>query len=220
MKKWLNRMEVKRVRKHCMEQEQLDKALGRWKGIRNRALVEFLLGSGFRASECRDTKVDDLLLAVKNGTEPFIRVRTLKRKKKVVDTVTIDKELQQLLKTYLIELKRYKGAKSVKPDAYLFAGRNGDKISLLGLEKIVNGVFAKVDIPLGSIKKTKDGSTSKIKGHSVHSLRHTHGFHLYQSQKNLKLVQVRLRHASINSSAIYVGVEDEEERKTINGLYN
>ena len=35
-----------------------------------------------------------------------------------------------------------------------------------------------------------------------------------------KLVQVRLRHASIQTAGIYTGVSKEEERETINNLYD
>ena len=60
--KWLARQEVLKLRKYCKEREELDKAHGRWLGIRNRALIEFLLGTGIRASECRDTQIGDLTL--------------------------------------------------------------------------------------------------------------------------------------------------------------
>jgi site-specific recombinase XerD len=56
--------------------------------------------------------------------------------------------------------------------------------------------------------------------YSVHSLRHTRGFHLYQANMNLKLVQERLRHANIQTASIYVGVKEGEEQETINGLYD
>jgi integrase/recombinase XerC len=203
--KWLARQEVLKLRKHCKEREELDKAHGRWLGIRNRALIEFLLGTGIRASECRDTQIGDLTLNTQNGTDPFIKVRTLKRKKKVVDTVTIEKELAKLLMRYIKELKRFKGKKSVEGSSYLFAGRDGKKLTLVGLEKAVNGIFEKAGIS---------------KEHSVHSLRHTHGFYVYHENKNLKLVQIRLRHANIQSASIYTDVEPEEEQKTINGLFD
>jgi site-specific recombinase XerD len=203
--KWLNREEVIRLRKCCEEREELDIAHGRWLGIRNRALIEFLLGTGFRASECRGTIIGDLTLTFKNGTEPFVKVRTLKRKKKVIDTVTIDRKLAKLLMKYIKELKMFKGKEGVKDSSYLFTGRAGKKLTLVGLEKAVNGIFEKAGIN---------------KEHSVHSLRHTHGFYVYHKDKNLKLVQIRLRHTNIQSSSIYTDVEPEEEQRTINGLFD
>lgn len=202
--KWLSKEDVKKLRKYCKEKEALDKGHGRFIGIRNRALIEFLLGTGFRASECRDTKIQDLGLNVKNGSEPFIKVRTLKRKKQVVDVVSIDNELAKLLRDYIVEIDRFKGKSAATCKNYLFPGRYGKKMPLITIEKAV---------------KTTLQSAGLSDYYSAHSLRHTHGFHLYQANMNLKLVQERLRHANIQTASIYVGVKEGEEQETINGLY-
>ena len=203
--KWLSKDEVKKLRKYCKEKEALDKAHGRFIGIRNRALIEFLLGTGFRASECRDTKIQDLGLNVKNGSDPFVKVRTLKRKKQVVDVVTIDKELAKLLRDYIVEIGRFKGKSAATAKSYLFPGRYGKKMPLITVEKAVKKISQSAGLP---------------EYYSVHSLRHTHGFHLYQANMNLKLVQERLRHANIQTASIYVGVKEGGEQETINGLYD
>jgi integrase len=203
--KWLSKDEVKKLRKYCKEKEALDKGHGRFIGIRNRALIEFLLGTGFRASECRDTKIQDLGLNVKNGSDPFVKVRTLKRKKQVVDVVTIDKELAKLLSDYIKELSRFKGKSATTAKSYLFPGRYGKKMQLITIEKALKKILQSAGLPVY---------------YSVHSLRHTHGFHLYQANMNLKLVQERLRHANIQTASIYVGVREGEEQETINGLYD
>ena len=203
--KWLSKEEVKKLRKYCKEKEALDKAHGRFIGIRNRALIEFLLGTGFRASECRDTMIQDLVLKVKNGSEPYVKVRTLKRKKQVVDVVTIDKELAKLLRDYIDEVGRFKGKSAATDKSYLFPGRYGKKMQLITIEKAVKQIFQSAGLP---------------DYYSAHSLRHTHGFHLYQANMNLKLVQERLRHANIQTASIYVGVKEGEEQETINGLYD
>ena len=202
--KWLEKDEVKRLRKFLEEKEALDKAYGRWLWIRNRALIEFLLGTGLRASECRDTKIGDLYLEVKKA-DPYLKVRTLKRRKKTTDIVTITKELAKILQDYLVELKRFKGKNSIKDECYLFPGRHGKMITLVGIEK--------------AVKRTLE-SAGLADYYSVHSFRHTHGFHLYQANMNLKLVQERLRHANIQTASIYVGVKEGEEQETINNLYD
>ena len=88
---------------------------------------------------------------------------------------------------------------------YLFPGRGGKKSPLITIEKAVKRIFKATEIP---------------DYYSVHSLRHTHGFYVYNENKNLKLVQVRLRHASIQTAGIYTGVTQEEERETITSLYD
>lgn len=120
-----------------------------------------------------------------------MKVRTLKRKKQVVDVVTIDKELAKLLSDYLTELRRFKGKSAATAKSYLFPGRYGKKMPLITIEKAVKRILQSAGLP---------------DYYSVHSLRHTHGFHLYQANMNLKLVQERLRHANIQTASIYVGV--------------
>ena len=203
--KWLTKEEVKKLRKYCKEKEELDKAHGRFIGIRNRALIEFLLCTGFRASECRDTMIRDLGLNTKNGSSPFVKVRTLKRKKQVLDVVTINKELAQILSGYITELARFKGKDATTDKSYLFPGRYGKKMPLITIEKAIKTILQAAGLP---------------DYYSAHSLRHTHGFHVYQANMNLKLVQERLRHANVQTASIYVGVKEGEEADTINGLYD
>ncbi len=149
--------------------------------------------------------IRDLGLNTKNGSSPFVKVRTLKRKKQVVNVVTIDKELAKLLSDYLTELRRFKGKSAATDKSYLFPGRYGKKMQLITIEKAVKKILQSAGLP---------------DYYSVHSLRHTRGFHLYQANMNLKLVQERLRHANIQTASIYVGVKEGEEQETINGLYD
>ena len=203
MAKWLNTTEVKTVRKHCKEKAELDKANGRFTWQKYKAIVEFLLGTGLRASEALDTQIKDLYLNGKKSVDDYLKVRTLKRRKKVEDVVMINKELAKVLKDYLQELKLFKP--SITEVDYLFPGRGGKKSPLITIEKAVKTILKSAGLP---------------DYYSVHSLRHTHGFHIYNEKKNLKLVQVRLRHASIQTAGIYTGVSEEEERETINKLYD
>jgi site-specific recombinase XerD len=200
--KWLSTSEVQKLRKHCKEKAELDKANGRFIWQKYRAIVEFLLGTGLRASEALDTQIKDLCLNGKKSVDDYLKVRTLKRRKKVEDVVMINKELANALKDYLQQLKLFRPATA--DDDYLFPGRSGKKSPLITIEKAIKKIFNSAGLP---------------DYYSVHSLRHTHGFHIYNENKNLKLVQVRLRHSSIQTAGIYTGVTEEEERETINNLY-
>lgn len=203
MAKWLSKLEVQKLRRYCRERAQLDKANGRFTWQKYRAIIEFLLGTGLRASESLDTKIKDLYLNGKKGADSYVKVRTLKRKKKVEDVVMIDKDLDVVLKDYMQGLKLFRP--TTTNDDYLFPGRSGRKSPLITIEKAVKRIFKASELP---------------DYYSVHSLRHTHGFFLYNERKNLKLVQVRLRHASIQTAGIYTGVTQEEERDTITSLYD
>jgi integrase len=165
-------------------------------------MIEFCLGTGLRASEVLDTKISDLYLNVKRGADSYIKVRTLKRRKKVEDVVMINKELVDVLLDYIQALNYSRP--DTTDDDYLFPGRGGKRSPLITIEKAVKKILYSAGLP---------------DYYSVHSLRHTHGFYLYNEKKNLKLVQVRLRHASIQTAGIYTGVSKEEEKETINNLY-
>ena len=202
MAKWFSKSEVQKLKKYCKERSELDKANGRFTWQKYRCMIEFLLGTGLRASEVLDTKIRDLYLNVKKGADSYVKVRTLKRRKKVEDVVMINKELVDVLWDYIQTLKFFKP--DITDDDYLFPGRSGKKSPLITIEKAVKKILSSAGLP---------------DYYSVHSLRHTHGFHLYNENKNLKLVQVRLRHASIQTAGIYTGVSKEEEMETINNLY-
>ena len=107
----------------------------------------------------------------------------------MVDVVTIEKELAKLLRDYIVEIGRFKGKSATTDKNYLVPGRYGRKMQLITIEKAVKRILQSAGLP---------------DYYSVHSLIHTHGFHLYQANMNLKLVQERLRHANIQTASIYV----------------
>lgn len=202
MNKWLSKAEIKKLKKSIEEQEQIDKAHGRWIGIRNRALIEFSLETGFRPSETRNTRICDLFLSKKEDV-PYVKVRTLKRRKKVIHSVEISPDLAKILSRYLEEMKRH--GKKVDDKSYLFSGRHGKKAPLITIEKAVKSIFKKADLP---------------GRYSAHSLRHSHGFNVYvESDSNAKLTQDRLRHASLQATGIYIGVQEGEETRVLSKLF-
>ena len=202
MTKWLSKAEVQKLKKYCRERAELDRANGRFIWQKYWCLVEFCLGTGFRASEVLATQLKDLNLNGKRGIESYIKVRTLKRRKKREDIVKINKELVDVLVDYIEQLKLFRP--EITDNDYLFPGRGGKKSPLITIEKAIKKILKSAELP---------------DYYSVHSLRHTHGFHIYNENKNLKLVQVRLRHSSIQTASIYTGVSEEEEMETINNLY-
>ena len=203
MAKWLSKAEVQKLKKYCRERAELDRANGRFIWQKYRCLGEFCLGTGLRASEVLATKLKDLNLNGKKGIESYIKVRTLKRRKKREDIVKINKELVDVLVDYIEQLKLFRP--EITDNDYLFPGRGGKKSPLITIEKAIKKILKSAELP---------------DYYSVHSLRHTHGFHIYNENKNLKLVQVRLRHSSIQTASIYTGVSEEEEMETINNLYD
>jgi integrase len=200
MEKWLSTSEVQKLRLYCEERAELAKANGRFVWRKYRAIIEFLLGTGLRASEVLDTKITDLYL---DGNESYIKVRTLKRIIKEEHIVLINEELANILTEYLQALKKFRPWTS-KSD-YLFPGRRGKRSPLHTIEKAVRRIFENAQLP---------------RYYSVHSLRHTHGFMVYNKTKNLKLVKKRLRHVTLEVVSWYAReTEKGEERETINSMF-
>lgn len=199
-KKWLSAEEVKTLRKSIKEHEDLNRLYGRFLGIRDRCLIECFLATGIRASELRAIRISDLSLDGKS--EPFIKINSLKRRKKTVDQVVISKEMAQHLKQFLKDKELY--GQPVDKDVYLFPGRYGGQLSLIGLEQAVKAIFKRAGLP---------------QHFGCHSLRHTHASFLYWQSKDIRLVMHRLRHSSLSASTIYTAVNEIQEKQVINSLY-
>jgi site-specific recombinase XerD len=56
-------------------------------------------------------------------------------------------------------------------------------------------------------------------GKSVHALRHSYGIQLYAKENDLRAVQKKLRHLSIQSTLVYADVTDENIAGQIKGLW-
>lgn len=94
-------------------------------------------------------------------------------------------------------------AQSYPRDAYWFpspaAGR--DHVGGPAVSQRVGKLFAELGIP---------GAT--------HRARHTYGTQLLRGGANLRIVQDLMRHASLATTALYLGVDEDERRSAINGL--
>lgn len=53
---------------------------------------------------------------------------------------------------------------------------------------------------------------------ATHRARHTYGTMLLRNGANLRVVQELMRHASLSTTAVYLGVDDDERRTAIDGL--
>lgn len=53
---------------------------------------------------------------------------------------------------------------------------------------------------------------------ATHRTRHTYGTTLLRGGANLRIVQDLMRHASLSTTAVYLGVDEDERRTAINGL--
>lgn len=125
--------------------------------------------------------------------ENLVEVATLKRRGHPVEEVAIDDESRDLFREYLAALK----------GRWLFPSTDsqarGGHISL----RQANRLFKRIVL--------KAGLNPRF---SYHSLRHYRGLRLWQSTRDMKFVQLQLRHASMRHTPRYVHM-DEKSRVAV-----
>ncbi|MBN2461524.1 MAG: tyrosine recombinase XerD [Candidatus Cloacimonetes bacterium] len=151
-------------------------------GMRNKAMVELMYASGLRISEMIGLSIHDI-----NWSERVVRITGKGSKQRVVPVA--DKSMSFLLR--YLELSRPALKKETQTDV-LFLNRAGRKLSRMGVWKILN----KLALDAG------------IKKHiSPHTIRHSFATHLLEAGANLRIVQLLLGHASINTTQIYTNID-------------
>ncbi|MBT8339858.1 MAG: tyrosine-type recombinase/integrase, partial [Desulfatitalea sp.] len=144
--------------------------------LRDRVIIEVLLGTGIRLGELSALDIDDIDLDAKH-----LRIRA---KGNVVQVKFIKTDLRRLLRRYLIERRRL-GTPDV--EALLLSNRG----TRLCQRQIANR-FAHWMKQAGIEKHL-----------TPHGLRHTFATHLYSATNDLLLVQRALGHRDISTTQIY-----------------
>ena len=154
-------------------------------GIRDKAILEVLYSTGLRVSELVGLRVGDLEMRMgcvrcvgKGSKERLVPVG-----RKALAAV------EQYLRDARPELRRRRQAAPAQP--YLFVNRLGEKLSRVGIWKILAGYGRRV------------GSRVKL---TPHKLRHSFATHLLERGADLRSVQMMLGHADISTTQIYTHV--------------
>ena len=155
---------------------------------KNRLLIKVILYTGMRVSEALGIKLKDMVN--EDGLYIFrITGKGNKQRIAMVKHKYIKKDLEEWL-----------GIRHCANDL-LFCSRTGKELS----QPYVSYIMEKILLNAG-IKKEKNGA---------HMLRHTFGTKLYQTNKDLILVQEALGHADINTSRIYTHFDKERLKATV-----
>ena len=155
-----------------------------WQGIRDRAILELMYGSGMRVSEVVNLKVSDLHFDI-----GFVRCMGKGQKERIIP---IGKSADLALRRYI---DKTRGKLAKKHDtSFLFLSRIGKKISRQSIWKIVKK-YAKVTKIKKSIKP--------------HTLRHSFATHLLEKGADLRSVQEMLGHSNISTTQIYTHVNKD-----------
>jgi integrase/recombinase XerD len=157
------------------------------RGVRDRAMLEVLYGSGLRVSE-----LASLRLAEVNLEDGFLVCRGKGGKERIVP---LGRSACDAVKRYLAEVRPLVVSGEREE---LFLSRRGKPFSRQGLWKLIRQ------------HARKAGLAAKI---SPHILRHSFATHLLERGADLRSVQLMLGHSQITTTQIYTHVSRERLRR-------
>ena len=157
-------------------------------GIRNRAIIETLYGSGLRVSELISLKLSNLFFK-----ENLIKVFGKGNKERLVP---MGKFSKKYIKIYL-KNERLKSNIIKKDSDTIFLNRNGSQISRVMIFKIIKDLAIKSNIK---------------KNISPHTLRHSFATHLIENGVDLRTIQKLLGHENIITTEIYTHLDTKHLR--------
>jgi integrase/recombinase XerC len=155
-------------------------AEGGWIAARARAVVEVFYSAGVRVGEMQQLDLDNVDLA--NGV---MRVRGKRKKER----------LAFLVPAARAALERYLALRQVErgplPGAALFINNRGARLSVRGLERVVDGELKRAGLAGRG---------------TPHTLRHSFATHMLDAGADLRSVQELLGHADLATTQIYTHV--------------
>ncbi len=175
--------------------------LTRPKGIRDRAVLELLYGTGMRLSELTGCDIGDC-----NFEKGTIRVLGKRKKERLLP---LGGEAAKALRSYLQAEYRIssddlaagadtEGSGRGLKGSPLISGPSGNRISKRTVQRIVKKYLSRIE------------TLSKM---SPHVLRHTFATHLLDAGADLRAVQDLLGHVSLSTTQIYTHVTTERLRE-------
>ncbi len=157
-------------------------------GLRDRAMLELMYGTGVRVSELISLQLDDL-----NMMAGFVRCMGKGRKERIipVNQTSISWVERYIARSRSLLLRR-------NHERSLFLNGHGNKLSRQGFFKIL----------------AQYGEKSGIKKEiTPHTLRHSFATHLLENGADLRAVQEMLGHADISTTQIYTHLSKSRLRE-------
>ena len=151
--------------------------------MRNKAMLELMYASGIRISETINLSMHDVY-----WDDKVVRVLGKGGKQRVVP---IAQQSLNYLKEYFDSARSL--LRKDKSIDILFLNRFGNKLSRMGVWKVIDKITQEAGID---------------KHVSPHTFRHSFATHLLEAGANLRVVQMLLGHSSINTTQIYINIDN------------
>src|ERR1700688_681825 len=157
-------------------------------GLKYKAALSVAYGAGLRATEVISLKIGDI-----DSKRMLIRVEQGKGRK----------DRYVMLSPHLLELLRA-WWKEARPQGWLFPGQN--RMSPMTTRQLNRACHAAAD---------RAGIDKRV---SLHTLRHSFATHLLEQNIDIRVIQVLLGHAKIDSTALYTRVATKTIQQVISPL--
>lgn len=160
-----------------------------WNTSRNLALIDILISTGIRIAEAAEISLQDIIIS-----DRTILIHGKGRKQRLI-YISCSQTWSNLMQWLKI-----RNTRNINCDK-VFVNRNGEPISIHGIEYIYNNLKIKSNI---NIKSTP------------HYLRHTFATNLLANGADLRSVQEILGHSSVATTEIYTEVTVKRKKQVLN----
>jgi integrase/recombinase XerD len=152
------------------------------RSLRDRALLEFLYGTGARISEATGLDVDELHL----GADPVVRLAGKGGKQRVVP---VGSYAVRALQAYLVRARPAlaAGSRRVSVSPAVFLNARGGRLTRQGAWGVLHAAAERARLP----------------DVSPHTLRHSFATHMLDGGADIRVVQELLGHASVATTQVY-----------------
>lgn len=164
------------------------------KGLRDRAIIEVLYGSGIRVSELTGLDLGDLDLG-----RGYLRVYGKGAKERLA---FLGEKGCKALADYLRKGRPFYLVRGSEPDERaVFLNKNGTRLSARSIRRLLDAYVRRAALE----KKV-----------SPHTLRHSFATHLLEGGADLRAVQELLGHVNISTTQIYTHLSRDQVKKAYN----
>ncbi|MCB9245471.1 MAG: site-specific tyrosine recombinase XerD [Flavobacteriales bacterium] len=164
-------------------------------GIRDRAMLEILYGSGLRVSELTNLKLEDLLF-----DEDLLKVTGKGNRQRIVPLGRVSKLYVQ---SYLLEVRIRQETRG-ESASFLFLNLRGKPLTRVYVFKLVKKLAEEAGIR---------------KSISPHTLRHSFATVLVEAGADLRAVQQMLGHKNITTTEIYTHLDRSYLKETLTSFH-